>query len=85
MLKKLKSIENDPFKTALLQCSFDEALRLYTKANRIHSDNRSLEAIKNVQEKIREKEEVLELEEAEKERKRRMYEALSPKDRELGK
>jgi len=71
---------------ALISSNYDEALRLYQKANRIYSDARSLEAIQRVEAEVRERAEILELEEkareAEEERRRR-YEALNDEDKAL--
>ena len=74
----------DKGETALSGGQWAEALRLFKKADRIYSDNRSKGAIQKVEELLEEHERKLAEEKKEKEIQRQKYLNMTDDDRQLG-
>ena len=74
----------DKGETALNGGQWAEALRLFKKADRIYSDNRSKGAIQKVEELLEEHERKLAEEKKEKEIQRQKYLNMTDDDRQLG-
>ena len=74
----------DKGETALHGGQWAEALRLFKKADRIYSDNRSKGAIQKVEELLEEHERKLAEEKKEKEIQRQKYLNMTDDDRQLG-